>query len=325
SSSNPNPNNHFYANNIDINAGKKVEISVQSMGAKNNLNITANDFISDTAQQGGVRFAKNININVINGTYEALNMVQYIAKENIDIKATSVSIQGADSDNRVKLNVNEGKLSISSQSVDIDNAFLGTKKNIQITAPDDLQIGKDVKLSSQEENITINAGQLTSEGMLFANKDITIEATKVTNSGNMFATNQLAINATEFDNQKNIFADEAVLSIGKILTNAKGAQILVDSRLVINTLADGILAVINAGLLALKSSLNITSTNGTTQSTPSTGSLTISADTFDNSGNLSANEIILNVDSKLINQAGANILADKQLTIKQTANVVANK
>jgi hypothetical protein len=30
------------------------------------------------------------------GTYEALNMVQYIAKENIDIKATSVSIQGAD-------------------------------------------------------------------------------------------------------------------------------------------------------------------------------------------------------------------------------------
>jgi hypothetical protein len=28
----------------------------------------------------------------------------------------------------------------------------------------------------------------------------------------------------EFDNQKNIFADEAVLSIGKILTNAKGAQ-----------------------------------------------------------------------------------------------------
>ncbi|WP_202775789.1 filamentous hemagglutinin N-terminal domain-containing protein [Bathymodiolus azoricus thioautotrophic gill symbiont] len=325
SSSNPNPNNHFYANNIDINAGKKVEISVQSMGAKNNLNITANDFISDTAQQGGVRFAKNININVINGTYEALNMVQYIAKENIDIKATSVSIQGADSDNRVKLNVNEGKLSISSQSVDIDNAFLGTKKNIQITAPDDLQIGKDVKLSSQEENITINAGQLTSEGMLFANKDITIEATKVTNSGNMFATNQLAINATEFDNQKNIFADEAVLSIGKILTNAKGAQILVDSRLVINTLADGILAVINAGLLALKSSLNITSTNGTTQSTPSTGSLTISADTFDNSGNLSANEITLNVDSKLINQAGANILADKQLTIKQTANVVANK
>jgi len=325
SDSNSNPNNHFYANNIDINAGKKVEISVQSMGAKNNLNITANDFISDTAQQGGVRFAKNININVINGTYEALNMVQYIAKENIDIKATSVSIQGADSDNRVKLNVNEGKLSISSQSVDIDNAFLGTKKNIQITAPDDLQIGKDVKLSSQEENITINAGQLTSEGMLFANKDITIEATKVTNSGNMFATNQLAINATEFDNQKNIFADEAVLSIGKILTNAKGAQILVDSRLVINTLADGILAVINAGLLALKSSLNITSTNGTTQSTPSTGSLTISADTFDNSGNLSANEIILNVDSKLINQAGANILADKQLTIKQTANVVANK
>jgi hypothetical protein len=43
-------------------------ISVQSIGAKNNLNITANDLISDTAQQGGIRFAKNININVVNGT-----------------------------------------------------------------------------------------------------------------------------------------------------------------------------------------------------------------------------------------------------------------
>jgi hypothetical protein len=42
---------------------------------------------------------------VVNGDYKALNKVQYIAKENIDIKATTVSIQGADSDNRVKLNV----------------------------------------------------------------------------------------------------------------------------------------------------------------------------------------------------------------------------
>jgi hypothetical protein len=39
--------------------------------------------ISDTAQQGGIRFAKNININVVNGDYKALNKVQYIAKENI--------------------------------------------------------------------------------------------------------------------------------------------------------------------------------------------------------------------------------------------------
>jgi hypothetical protein len=44
---------------------------------------------------------------VVNGDYKALNKVQYIAKENIDIKETTVSIQGADSDNRVKLNVNE--------------------------------------------------------------------------------------------------------------------------------------------------------------------------------------------------------------------------
>jgi hypothetical protein len=49
SSSESNSDNHFYANNIDINAGKKVEIDVQSIGAKNNLNITANDLISDTA------------------------------------------------------------------------------------------------------------------------------------------------------------------------------------------------------------------------------------------------------------------------------------
>jgi adhesin HecA-like repeat protein len=78
-------------------------------------------------------------------------------------------------------------------------------------------------------------------------------------------------------------------------------------------------------LLALKSSLNITSADGTTQSTSSTGSLTISADTLDNSGNLSANEITLNVDTKLNNQAGAKILADERLTIKQTANVVVSK
>jgi hypothetical protein len=144
SNSNSESNNYFYANNIDINAGKKVEIAVQSMGAKNNLNITANDLVSDTAKQGGIRFAKNININVANGTYKALNKVQYIAEENIDIKATTVSIQGADSNNRVELNVNKGKLSILSQSVDIDNAFLGTKKNIQITTQGDVKIGKEI-------------------------------------------------------------------------------------------------------------------------------------------------------------------------------------
>ncbi|SSC10525.1 hemagglutinin repeat-containing protein, partial [thiotrophic endosymbiont of Bathymodiolus puteoserpentis (Logatchev)] len=324
SSSESNSDNHFYANNIDINAGKKVEIAVQSIGAKNNLNITANDLISDTAQQGGVRFAKNININVVNGDYKALNKVQYIAKESIDIKAKTVSIQGADSNNRVKFNVNEGKLSISSQSVDMDNALLGTKKNIQITTQGDLKIGKDAKLNSQEESITINASQLTSQGVLLANKDIRIKATEVTNSGNMFAANQLAIDATKFDNQKNIVAGEALLSIGKTFTNAKNAQILVDSRLVINTLSDGILAVINAGLLALKSSLNIADTEQS-NSAPSTGSLTISADTFDNKGNLSANKITLNVDSKLSNQAGAKILADEQLTIKQTANALSTK
>jgi hypothetical protein len=56
--------------------------------SKNNLNITANDLVSDTAKQGSIRFAKNININVANGTYKALNKVQYIADENIDIKAS---------------------------------------------------------------------------------------------------------------------------------------------------------------------------------------------------------------------------------------------
>jgi adhesin HecA-like repeat protein len=54
----------------------------------------------------------------------------------------------------------------------------------------------------------------------------------------------------------------------------------------------------------------VNSADGSTQSTLSTGSLTISADTLDNSGNLSANEITLNVDTKLNNQAGAKILAD---------------
>jgi hypothetical protein len=43
----------------------------------------------------------------------------------------------------------------------INNAFLGVKNNIQITAQGDLQIGEDAKLNSQEENITINAGQLS--------------------------------------------------------------------------------------------------------------------------------------------------------------------
>jgi hypothetical protein len=55
-----------------------------------------------------------------------------------------------------------------------------------------VKIGKDVKLDSHEESITINAKQLTSKGVLRANKDITIKATKVINGGNMFATSQLA-------------------------------------------------------------------------------------------------------------------------------------
>jgi hypothetical protein len=70
-----------------------------------------------------------------------------------------------------------------------------------------------------------------------------------------------------------------------------------------NVVASKLLTIINAGLLALKSSLNITSADGTTQSTSSTGSLTISADTLDNSGNLSANEITLNVDTKCTQHA----------------------
>jgi adhesin HecA-like repeat protein len=80
--------------------------------------------------------------------------------------------------------------------------------------------------------------------------------------------------------------------------------------------ASKLLTIINAGLLALKSSLNIISADGSTQSTSSTGSLMISADTLDNSGYISANEITLNIGKRLSNKDNAQISADGQLIIK---------
>jgi hypothetical protein len=80
-------------------------------------------------------------------------------------------------------------------------------------------------------------------------------------------------------------ANEITLNVDTKLNNQAGAKILADERLTIkqtaNVVASKLLTVINAGLLALKSSLNIISADGSTQSTSSTGSLlsrTISRD-----------------------------------------------
>jgi adhesin HecA-like repeat protein len=108
---------------------------------------------------------------------------------------------------------------------------------------------------------------------------------------------------------KNILSATGQLIIKNILKD--NAQISATGQLIIKNILNQ-----QKYLTHLLNATTIISADGSTQSTSSTGSLMISADTLDNSGYISANEITLNIGKRLSNKDNAQISADGQLIIK---------
>jgi hypothetical protein len=85
----------------------------------------------------------------------------------------------------------------------------------------------------------------------------------VDNKGLLYSKDVLSISADRLNNKKNIVANKVTLDVDTSVNNQANARILADEQLIIkqtvSVLPTKLLEVINAGLLALRSSLNITS------------------------------------------------------------------
>ncbi|KZN12864.1 two-partner secretion domain-containing protein, partial [Marinomonas sp. TW1] len=278
---------------------------------------------------------------------------------SLTIDTNQVDNQGALAANGITINATElNNNSANAKIYSTDAITLNVQGNITnedgalVHADSDLTLDAEGNLTNTDSTIEalntidINAENVTSSGTVLAQDGaLTIQANKVDNQGTL-AGKGITIDATELNNSSanaKIYSTDAIaLNVQGNITNEDGALVHADSDLTLD--AEGNLANTDATIEAVNS-IEISAENVASSGTvlAQDGTLTIQTNKVDNQGSLagkgitidatelnnstanakiySTDAIVLNVQGNIINEYGALVHADTDLTLDAEGNL----